>query len=156
AEGQLPSEYVKAVLGLSAVDLERERAEAARGRVEALLQGILASRRPSDLIEQEAQARRLLGDALRRSGRLSEAELQLRRAVELRQRLDDRRSPWLARARVELAECLIATHKLTEARQLIALAADAESHQPSLNASYRREIKRAKTMLDRSALANTT
>ena len=156
AEGQLPSEYVKAVLGLSAVDLERERVEAARGRVEALLQGILASRRPSDLIEQEAQARRLLGDALRRSGRVSEAELQLRRAVELRQRLDDRRSPWLARARVELAECLIATHKLTEARQLIALAADAESHQPSLNASYRREIKRAKSMLDRSALANTT
>jgi len=154
--GEFPSEYVRAVLGLTAVDLERERLEPARERVEALLQGILASHRPSDLIEQEAQARRLLGDALRRAGRTSEAEPQLRRAVDLRRVLDDRESPWLARARLNLAECLIANHKITEARQLIALAEDAESHQAALNGSYRRDRKRARSMLDRSALADTT
>jgi eukaryotic-like serine/threonine-protein kinase len=155
-QGELPSEYVRAVLGLAAVDLERERIEPARVRVDALLRAILASQRPSELVEQEAQARRLLGDALRRAGQTSEAEPQLRRAVQLREALDDRDSPWLARARLNLAECLIANHKAMEARRLIALAAEAESRQRSLNASYRREVQRARSMLERPRVAKTS
>jgi hypothetical protein len=94
-----------------------------------------------------------LGEALRRSARAADAETQLRRAVELRQSLDDVESPWLAQARLNLAECLIAEHQAGEARKLIALAADAESRQPSLNESYHREIKEARAMLDASTTA---
>jgi eukaryotic-like serine/threonine-protein kinase len=153
AKGDFPNDYWKGVLGLAAADLALGNKEEARQRTEALLGELMATPRPSEFIEQEAQTRRLLGEALRRSARAADAETQLRRAVELRQSLDDVESPWLAQARLNLAECLIAEHQAGEARKLIALAADAESRQPSLNESYHREIKEARAMLDASTTA---
>jgi TolA-binding protein len=147
APGQVPNEYYRAALGLAAADLDLGRYEAARQTVEALLAQILGSPNPSQYVEQEALTRRLLGEALRRSGRLAEAEIQLRRAVELRQSLDDPDSPWLAQARINLAECLTAAHQTTEARSLLEAAAVAQSHQPRLRESYRRELQDARATL---------
>jgi Flp pilus assembly protein TadD len=95
----------------------------------------------------EAQTRRLLGEALRQSGMLTDAEVHLRRAVELRQSLDDPDSPWLAQARINLAECLIARHQTRDARALLDMAGVAQSHQPLLRESYRRELAGARAML---------
>jgi tetratricopeptide (TPR) repeat protein len=147
AQGQLPLEYTRAVLGLAAADLDLGRNEAARQTLEPLLAQILGSPQPGDYVELEAMTRRLLGEALRRSGRLTDAEVQLRRAVELRQSLDDPDSPWLAQARVNLAECLIGRHQTREARSLLEMAAAAQSHQPLLREAYRRELKDARAML---------
>jgi hypothetical protein len=66
--------------------------------------------------------------------------------VELRQTLDDPGSPWLAQARINLAECLIGKHQTREARSLLRMAAVAQSHQPLLRESYRRELEEARAM----------
>jgi tetratricopeptide (TPR) repeat protein len=147
APGQLPPEYTRAVLGLAAVDLDQGRHEAAGEALEALLEDILGSPKPSEYVELEAQTRRLLGEALRRAGKLADAETHLRRAVELRLSLDDPDSPWLAQARIDLAECLIRRHRTSEARALLEMAALAQSHQPHLRESYRRELDQARAML---------
>src|SRR6202035_5049209 len=106
-----------------AADMELGKNEAARQKVDMLLREILGSPHPSQFVEQEALTRRLLGQALLRSGSLADAEVQLRRAVALRQSLDDADSPWLAQARINLAECLIAMHKTQEAQTLLKMAA---------------------------------
>jgi len=67
--------------------------------------------------------------------------------VELRQSLDDPDSPWLAQARIDLAACLIGRHRTSEARALLEMAALAQSHQPHLRESYRRELDQARAML---------
>jgi hypothetical protein len=150
ARGELPNEYFRATVGLAAADLELGKNEPARQRADALLQEILGSPHPSQFVEQEALTRRLLGEALRRSGSVADAEVQLRRAVALRQSLDDADSPWLAQARINLAESLLATHKTEEAQTLLTMAATAQSHQPLLRDSYRRELKEASAMLRKS------
>lgn len=148
--GKLPSEYTRAVLGLAAADLELGKPQAASQAAERLLQTILQSPHPGQFVEQEAEARRLFGEALRRSGNLTDAEAELRQAVALRQSLDTVDSPWLAQARINLAQCLIARHKPLEAKTLLKLAARAQSHQPLLGESYRRELKEAGELLRRS------
>jgi tetratricopeptide (TPR) repeat protein len=147
AKDRLPSEYSQAVLGLAAADLELGRIEAARQTVEPLLAAVLAMPQPSDYVDLEAQSRRLLGNALLRSGRPADAEAHLRRAVEIRQSLDDPDSPWLAQARINLAACLIGRHQTREARGLLEMAALAQSHLPVLRQSYRGELAAARAML---------
>jgi tetratricopeptide (TPR) repeat protein len=147
AKDRLPSEYSHAVLGLAAADLELGRIEAARQTVEPLLAAVLAMPQPSDYVDLEAQSRRLLGNALLRSGRPADAEAHLRRAVEIRQSLDDPDSPWLAQARINLAACLIGRHQTREARGLLEMAALAQSHLPLLRQSYRGELAAARAML---------
>jgi len=147
ARGQLQAEYAGALEGMAAVDLDSGDAEAARRTVEPLLTEVLGLPEPSHYVALEARSRRLLGEALRRSGRLADAEVHLRRALELRQSLDDPDSPWLAQARINLAECLIGRHQTREARSLLALAATAQSHQPLLLESYRLELANARSML---------
>jgi tetratricopeptide (TPR) repeat protein len=151
-KGQLPVEYARAVLGLAAADLDLGRNEAARRTGEALLAEILGSPQPSHYVELEALSRRLIGEALRRSGRIPEAEVQLRRAVELRETLDVPDSPWLAQARINLAECLIGKNQRREARSLLKMAAVAQSHQPLLRESYRHELEDARAMLQKCCL----
>ncbi|MGA2188602.1 MAG: serine/threonine-protein kinase [Steroidobacteraceae bacterium] len=150
ASGQLPDEYTQAVLGLATADLDLGRVESARQHAAGLLQDIANSSNPGQFVEQEAQSRRLLGVALLRSGGAADAEAQLRRAVVLRQSLDDADSPWLAQARIDLARCLIAQRKTAEARTLLNLAAAAQRHQPKLRDSFRRDLTQASALLRKS------
>jgi tetratricopeptide (TPR) repeat protein len=147
ARGELPGDYAAAVLGMAAVQLESGETEEARRSAEPLLTKILGLPQPTQYVALEAQTRRLLGEALRQSGMLTDAEVHLRRAVELRQSLDDPDSPWLAQARINLAECLIARHQTRDARALLDMAGVAQSHQPLLRESYRRELAGARAML---------
>jgi len=71
--------------------------------------------------DQEAHTARLLGEALTRMGRAAEGEPLLRRAIELRERLDDSDSFWLAEARISLSNALIAERRFAEANQLLKL-----------------------------------
>ncbi len=94
----------------------------------------------------------MLGEALRRSGRAEEAERPLRQAVALRESLDDDAlSPWLAQARIDLAECLIAMHQKTEAQDLLRKAAAALSRQPRLLDVYRTDLQKAQAMIAKAA-----
>jgi TolA-binding protein len=150
AKGKLPSDYLRATLGVAAADLELGKNEAAREKAGALLQEILESAHPGQYVEQEALTRRLLGLALLRSGNVTDAQVQLRRAVALREALDDADSPWLAQARINLAESLLREHKKEEAQALLKTAAVAQSHQPRLRDSYRRELRQTTEMLQKS------
>ncbi|MBV8805958.1 MAG: tetratricopeptide repeat protein [Sinobacteraceae bacterium] len=140
---RFPEQYTRAILGLAAARLDQGSPEDARREIAAFLQKLSEAPERAQLVEQEAQGRRLLGESLRRLGRAREAEAELRRAVELRQSLDDPDSPWLAQARINLATCLLAEHQTAEAQHLLLLAAAAQSHQPLLNPAYRRELEEA-------------
>ncbi len=147
AVAEWPNEYTRAVIGLAATELELGRVESARQRAQALLQAIQQAPHPDRLLDAEAQARRLIGLAQLRSGDAIGAEQQLRRAVKLRESLDDPDSPWLAQARIDLARSLIARKQSAEARGLVSLAAVAQRHQPHLLDTYRRELAHAVALL---------
>jgi hypothetical protein len=151
AEGDLPGEYTQSTLGLAAAYLDLDRPDDARRKADEVLQRLRAPPAANQSPEIEAQSRRLLGDSLRQSGKAAEAEAELRRAVELRQSLDDADSPWLAQARMDLAECLVALHKKAEAQTLIKKAAAALSRQPRLRDIYRSELQQAQAMLAKAA-----
>jgi MoxR-like ATPase len=89
----------------------------------------------------------LLGEALTRMGKAAEGERFLRRAVELREQLDDSDSFWLAEARISLSNALIAARRFTEANQLLNLAAAAEAHQPALSDEYRAPLRAAQNLI---------
>jgi hypothetical protein len=97
--------------------------------------------------DQEAHTARLLGEALTRMGRAPEGEPLLRRAVELRERLDDSDSFWLAEARISLSNALIAERRFAEASQLLKLAAAAQAHQPALSNEYREPLRTAQNLI---------
>jgi MoxR-like ATPase len=100
--------------------------------------------------DQEAHTARLLGEALTRVGKAAEGEPFLRRAVELREQLDDSDSFWLAEARISLSKALIAERRFTEANQLLNLAAAAEAHQPALSNEYREPLRTAQNLIART------
>jgi tetratricopeptide (TPR) repeat protein len=56
----------------------------------------------------EADAALGLGNALRAAGEPARARASLERAVQLRSKYDDARSPWLAQAEAALSACLYA------------------------------------------------
>jgi eukaryotic-like serine/threonine-protein kinase len=150
SKGDLPDPYTRSTIGLARADLQRGDSEAARARVKDLLDRMLASPERQYLPDQEAHASRLLGEALTRLGRASEAEPFLRRAVELRENLDDADSFWLAEARISMANALIAERRISEAAQLIKLAAAAHAHQPALSNEYRAPLQDAQALIARS------
>jgi len=145
--GHFPEMFARATIGLARTDLKRGRIDAARTNGEELLRLIAASPERQYVQEQEAQAARLLGASLTLLGRPNDAEFSLKRAVELREGLDDPDSVWLAEARISLAEALLAERRLPEARRLLELAAGAHSRQPALSAEYRTPLLRAQRQL---------
>jgi serine/threonine-protein kinase len=148
SEGALTHEYTRPTLGLAAAYLDLDRPDDARRYANEVLTRVRAAPAPNQSRELEAQTLRLLGEALRRSGRAGEAERPLRKAVELRESLDDDAvSPWLAQARLNLAECLIAIHQKAEAQSLIRKAAAALSRQPQLLDTYRQDLQRVQAMI---------
>ena len=82
-------------------------------------------------------------------GRAAEAEVELRRVVALRTGSDDPTSPWLAEARISLANCLLAQHRVDEAAGLIELAARAQAAQSALGEQYRAPLRQAQLALRR-------
>jgi eukaryotic-like serine/threonine-protein kinase len=145
--GRFPEVYVRATIGLARTDLKRRRAETARANSEALSRLIAASPERQYVSEQEAQAERLLGLSLTLLGRPNDAEAPLRRAVELRELIDDADGIWLAEARISLAEALLAERRFPETRRLLELAAHAQARQPALSAEYRTPLLMAQRRL---------
>ncbi|MGQ0618710.1 MAG: protein kinase domain-containing protein [Panacagrimonas sp.] len=106
----------------------------------ALLDRILSHPEASRLIDAEAQTRQWLGVALNARGRHVEACEHLQRAVDLRARLDDPLSPWLAGARIELARCLRRLGENDKAQTLIDQAVAALNSHPQLSAPLRETV----------------
>jgi serine/threonine protein kinase/tetratricopeptide (TPR) repeat protein len=79
----------------------------------------------ADMPDEEATANMLLGIALMKAGKWQQAQPYLEKAVEMRARMDAPVSPLLAEARLYLAQQRELTGARIEARELIALAAQA-------------------------------
>jgi eukaryotic-like serine/threonine-protein kinase len=135
-KAELSDTYVMVTLGQLRVGLLRGESEAVRRQGLELVRAITASAERQFLPDAEAQAQRLLGESLVQLGRAGEAIAMLRRAVELRENLDDPEGLWLAEARVSLAAALIALGRYAEARELVGLARVAQAHQPALSNLY--------------------
>lgn len=97
--------------------------------------------------DEEAHTRFWLGEALHDQGRYGEAEIELRRAIGLRERLDDPASIWLARARVALAQALIAQHRTVGVVPLLDQAEAAYTVQPHLANALPQALARARQQL---------
>jgi serine/threonine-protein kinase len=146
----LPQPYVLATLAQIEISLQTNLHADAVSQAQALLERILALPDRSYFADWEARAQRVAGVALAQNGQVTEAEAHLRRALELRRLIDVEDSPWLAEARISLAEVLIAANKLPEARSLLSQAADAQSKQPTLGEQYRQPLRLAQARLTRA------
>ena len=100
---QLPAVYVWATLTLADADRQRHREADAAAMAQQLLNRILSQPEHEFLADWEARSRLILGRSLEQLGRVSEAQSQLARAVQLRELFDDAASPWLIEARAALA-----------------------------------------------------
>jgi hypothetical protein len=143
---EFPEMYARATVGLARTELRQGRSELAHTHATELLHMITTSEQRRYLPDQEAQAARLVGEASLRLGQVDAAEEDLRRAVELRQLLDDPDSFWLAEARITLAEDLIVKRRLPEAQRLLELAAAAQSRQSALGPQYRQPLREAQLL----------
>jgi serine/threonine-protein kinase len=102
-----------------------------------LIANIEASRGRADMPDEEAAAHMLLGVALMRAGNPAAAREHLERSVELRERMDAPASPWLAQARLYLAQCLHRSGDRAAARRLLDLASAAHRQQAALGPHHR-------------------
>jgi tetratricopeptide (TPR) repeat protein len=140
--GELPLPYVLAQFESVELALP-EDPHAAELHASALLQQLLALPNREYFADWEARAQRLTGLALLEQGKSAEAEPHLRRAVQLREGMDVEDSPWLAEARVNLSEVLLAEHKTAEAGALLAAARAAHAAHPALGVQYTEPLRRA-------------
>jgi eukaryotic-like serine/threonine-protein kinase len=145
--GQFPDIYVAATIGLARAELARGHLEAARTASEEALRTITDAPEREFVPDREAQAARVLGVCWTRLGRPDQAQRWLRRAVELRERLDYPDSIWLSEVRIDLAESLLGSGRTDEARQLLIRAADSQRHQPQLAEGFRTQLIHAQQQL---------
>jgi serine/threonine-protein kinase len=139
---ELPQPYVLAQLEWVELVLPQDAHEA-ETRASALLERLLALANHEYFADWEARAQRLTGLALLRQGKPAEAEAHLRRAVQLREGIDVENSPWLAEARINLSEALLAEHMTAEVGALLAAARAAHAAQPALGVQYTEPLRRA-------------
>ena len=156
SETELPLPYTQATWGLAQALLAQGQPDEAQRISQQLLDRLLALPQAPNLIDSEAGSRQWLGAALRRSGHAAQAESQLKRAVELREQLDDPASPWLAQARIELANDLIDLRKIPEARRQTALAAQALSQHAQLRSDWRESLAATQHRLAKPAPSGTS
>jgi serine/threonine-protein kinase len=104
-EHDLPAVYVLATLALADAAHRQSRDGEAASLTRSLLDRILLEPEHEALADWEARTRLLLGSALMAQGHADAASVQLKRAVELRERFDDPASVWLAETRRALAAC---------------------------------------------------
>jgi tetratricopeptide (TPR) repeat protein len=146
----LTEESAWARWGLVRASSERAGIAEALAMGQSLLTEVLASPHPETLAIWEANLRGLLGTIFTRSGQAAQGEPHLRRAIVLREGLDDAHSPWLAEARLRLADCLIAQNQFTEAKQLVSQAAAAQKKQLALADLYRAHLQGTQSHLARA------
>ncbi len=144
---QIPDIYTYSSLGLSRVRLLQGRPAEAAQLAKQVLDRLLASPQADSFRAQEAAAQLWLGTALLQQGDAAMALPHLQRAVALREAMDDSASPWLAQARIALAECRLDRGELNEGRQLLMLAAAAQNQHPDLGAQLRQPLQKAQAHL---------
>jgi tetratricopeptide (TPR) repeat protein len=112
-----------------------------------LIQQIESSRGRTDMPDEEAAAHMLLGVALMRAGDPAAAREHLERAVTLRERMDAAESPWLAQARLYLAQGLHRSGDHAGARRMLDLAAAAHREHAALAAQYRDLLAQTRALI---------
>ncbi len=147
----LTAHYVLAETGLVRALLALRQDNDAVAVARRLTDRLLALKEHDHLALAEAQAQEALGLALTHDNQPTNAEPHLRRAVALREKLDVPDSPWLAQARISLAECRRAQGDAAEARSLLTAAATVLTHQPALAGEFRRALQQAQAALRRQA-----
>ncbi|HKY93323.1 MAG TPA: tetratricopeptide repeat protein, partial [Nevskiaceae bacterium] len=128
---RLPAVALAGSWTMAAAEIEAGQPVAAVARLQALWTRLTANARSFDL-DEEARTRELLGIALGATGDAHAALPHLRRAVELRARMEDPDSPWLAGARAALAHVLAAAGDRDEADALDRQAREALAHHPGI------------------------
>jgi serine/threonine protein kinase len=146
-DGEYSEESIWATLGVAQIEGARNRFTESIPMTQALLERVLASPDRIYLAESEARSRYVLGELLRRSGQAAKAEEHLRRAVALRETLDDKDSIWLAQARLALADCLISQRQWPEAEGLVEAANLAHKNQPALAPIYQAALRSTRANL---------
>jgi len=107
---------------LAQARLHQGRTEESISLARAALEAVVGSPLRSYYPRLEADAALRLGNALVAAGDPQQARAHLERALELRTRYDDEKSPWLLEAKVALAACLVELHDRQRAAALIAQA----------------------------------
>ena len=138
-----PDSYVYATLGLTRLRLLQGKPIDAAALAQLVLDRVLASPQAGSLLMQEAAARLWLGEALCREGKAAEALVHLQRAVVLREGMDDPASPWLAQARIALAQCLIDKGETRKGSSLQAKALAALAHHAQLGPQFHLLLQQA-------------
>ena len=119
--------------------------------IDGVLQRILSAPDHEYHLDDEADVRYLFGTTLIGAGRGLDAEPHLRRAIEIREKIDNPDSVWLARSRVALAQCLIQRGAVAEARVLLQNAERAERKQSPLAAGFHEQLRAAVARLKQAS-----
>ena len=134
--------------------LQLGRAADAESAARAALDEVVRSPLREYLPRLEADAALRLGQAQRLGGRAAAALPNLERAAALRQASDDpQRSPWLAEARIALADCLAELGRRPAARAALASAAAIQASHPQLGEHFRAPLRRVEARLGPHASA---
>ena len=128
----LPKSFVLCQLAKARAQLALKQTEGALGTAQQLLARILAMPNLEFGADWEARAQLSLGEALLAVGQSTEAESHLRRAVDLRAKIDAPDSSWLAQARVVLARCLNILQQPDAAQAILSLTRTAVQRHPEL------------------------
>jgi predicted Ser/Thr protein kinase len=102
-DNQFAAAYFWATLTLADADREQHRTAESVARSQGLLDWVLAQPEHEFYADWEARTRQALGKALQQQGKITDAQAQLLRAVQLRELFDDPSGIWLAQARAALA-----------------------------------------------------
>jgi tetratricopeptide (TPR) repeat protein len=134
----LPLDAIAAKLLTADAKLRQLRFAEAAQSAEAALQAVQASPMRDYYGSLEAEAALRLGVAQHHMRDLSNARMNLDRAVKLREGLDVPTSPWLAEAQLALAACLAELNQRSAAATLEARARAILATHPQLGAHFTR------------------
>jgi tetratricopeptide (TPR) repeat protein len=112
-----------------------------------LLSQMESSRWRGDMPDELAAVHMLLGVALLRAGKATEAETHLQTAVRLREQMDAPESPLLAEARLYLAQQQHLAGERASARKIAAQAADAYRMQQYIGPQYRELLAETRRLI---------
>jgi tetratricopeptide (TPR) repeat protein len=143
-EGRPRDHFIYASLGLARVWLEEKRFSESAAQAKGILDAIHASSQSDTFAVQEARICLVLGEALRGEGDLPTSMTVLRRALVLREKMDDPASPWLAEVRAELALDMLDAGDTAGAQALLSQASTAEAAEPRLAARFRKPLEQAR------------